>query len=418
MFDNITINVKAGDGGNGAVSFRREKFVPYGGPDGGNGGKGGDVIVKADGSVDNLFKYRRRRVFKAINGRNGAGRKKHGRNGDDLVLTVPPGTVVKYASESEETVIDLVDAGDEVIAGQGGKGGWGNIHYATSTNQAPHIAQRGEAGKEKTVSLEMRLIADVGLIGYPNVGKSTLLSTASAAKPKIADYPFTTVEPVLGIVEVGYDRFTMAEVPGLIEGAHLGKGLGHTFLQHILRTKILIHLINGTSESPVDDLMHVNQELVLYDPMLVRKAQIVALNKIDLPGVQDRLSLIKQEFDRADIKAHFISAATGEGIPALMAEALKTLKQVAAKERDKEITKKVFRPGPRDTGITVEKKGDTFIIHAPELERIIVGAGVSEDELRWQIQNQLTRQGAGKMLEKAGAKPGSKVRCGELEWEW
>ena len=418
MFDNITINVKAGDGGNGAVSFRREKFVPYGGPDGGNGGKGGDVIVKADGSVDNLFKYRRRRVFKAINGRNGAGRKKHGRNGDDLVLTVPPGTVVKYASESEETVIDLVDTGDEVTAGQGGKGGWGNIHYATSTNQAPRIAQRGEAGEEKTVSLEMRLIADVGLIGYPNVGKSTLLTTASAAKPKIADYPFTTVEPVLGIVEVGYDRFTMAEVPGLIEGAHLGKGLGHTFLQHILRTKILIHLVNGTSESPVDDLMHVNQELVLYDPMLARKVQIVALNKIDLPAVQDRLSSIKQEFDRAYIKAHFISAATGEGVPDLMAEVLKTLKQVAAKERDKEITKKVFRPGPRDTGITIERKGGMYIIHAPELERIIVGAGVSEDELRWQIQNQLLRRDAGKVLDKAGVKPGSKVRCGELEWEW
>ncbi len=418
MFDKVAISVKAGDGGNGAVSFRREKFVPYGGPDGGNGGSGGNVVIRADGSVDNLFKYRRKRVFKAVNGRNGAGRKKHGRNGENLVLMVPPGTVVKYVSESEETVIDLVNAGDEVIAAHGGKGGWGNIHYATSTNQAPYIAQKGEAGEENTVSLEMRLIADVGIIGYPNVGKSTLLSSASAAKPKIADYPFTTVEPVLGIVEVGYDRFTMAEVPGLVEGAHLGKGLGHTFLQHILRTKILVHLISGTSESPVDDLIHVNQELALYDPMLEKKVQIVALNKIDLPGVQDRLSLVKQEFKEAGIKAHFISAATGEGVPDLMAETLKTLKQVAAKEHDREITKKVFRPGPRDTGITVEKKGDMYIIHASELERIIVGAGASEDELRWQIRNQLTRRGVGKILEKAGAKPGSKVRCGELEWEW
>ena len=418
MFDKITINMKAGDGGNGAVSFRREKFVPFGGPDGGNGGKGGDVIIKADGSIDNLFKYRRKRVFKAVNGRNGAGRKKHGRNGEDMVLTVPPGTVVKYASESEETLVDLVNAGDEEIAARGGKGGWGNIHYATSTNQAPYIAQRGEAGEENTVSLEMRLIADLGIIGYPNVGKSTLLSSASAAKPKIADYPFTTVEPVLGIVEVGYDRFTMAEVPGLIEGAHLGKGLGHTFLQHILRTKILIHLISGTSESPVDDLINVNQELALYDPMLSQKVQIVALNKIDLPEVQDRLSLIKQEFNRAGIKARFISAVTGEGVPDLMAEAFKTLKRVAAEESGREITVKVFRPGPRDTGITVEKKGDTFIIHAPELERIIVGAGASETELHSQIQNQLTRRGAGKILEKAGVKPGSKVRCGELEWEW
>jgi len=410
--------MKAGNGGNGAVSFRHEKFVPYGGPDGGNGGSGGDVIIRADGSVDNLFKYRRKRLYKAVNGRNGAGKKKHGRNGEDMVLTVPPGTVVKYASESEETVVDLVNAGDEEIAARGGKGGWGNVHYATSTNQAPYIAQRGEAGEERTVSLEMRLIADVGIIGYPNAGKSTLLASASAAKPKIADYPFTTIEPELGIVEVGYDRFTMAEVPGLIEGAHLGKGLGHTFLQHILRTKILIHLLSGTSESLVDDLIHVNQELVLYDPMLAGKVQIVALNKIDLPGVQDKLSSIKREFSQVGIKARFISAATGEGVPDLMVEALKTLKQEAAKESDREITKKVFRPGPEDAGITVEKKGDTYIIHAAELERIVVGAGASETELRSQVQNQLTRRGANKILEKAGVKPGSKVRCGELEWEW
>lgn len=418
MFDKVTINVKAGDGGNGAVSFRHEKFVPFGGPDGGNGGGGGSVVIKADASVDNLFKYRRKRIFKAGNGRNGAGRKKHGRNSEDLVLAVPPGTIVKYASESEETVTDLVDSGDEVIVAYGGKGGWANTHYATSTNQAPHIAQRGEVGEEKVVSLEMRLIADVGIIGYPNAGKSTLLASASAAKPKIADYPFTTIEPVLGIVEVGYDRFTMAEVPGLIEGAHMGKGLGHTFLQHILRTKILIHIVSGTSESPVEDLIHVNQELALYDPLLANKVQIVALNKIDLPGVQDRLSLIKQEFKEAGLKARYISAATGDGVSDLMSEALKTLKQVAAKETKKEITKKVFRPGPRDTGVTVEKKGDVFIIHAPELERIIVGAGASETELRWQVQNQLYRRGANKVLEKAGVKPGSKVRCGELEWEW
>jgi GTP-binding protein len=418
MFDKTTMNVRAGDGGNGAVSFRREKFVPYGGPDGGNGGDGGNVTVKADRSVDNLIKYRRKRVFKAANGRNGAGGKKHGRKGEDLVLKVPPGTVVNCPSESEEVVADLIVAGDEVIVAHGGKGGWGNSHYATSTNQAPHIAQRGEAGEEKTVSLEMRLIADVGIIGYPNVGKSTLLSSASAARPRIDIYPFTTIEPVLGIVEVGYDRFVMAEVPGLIEGAHLGKGLGHAFLQHVLRTKILLHLVSGTSPSPVDDLIHVNQELALYDPVLAEKVQIVALNKIDLPEVRDRLSFIKQELKEAYMETHFISAATGEGVPELMAEALKTLKQVTSRERAREVTKKVFRPHPKDADIAVEKKGDVFIIHAPELERIVVGAGAGEAELRWQIQNQLNRRGAGKLLEKAGVKPGSRVRCGGLEWEW
>jgi len=418
MFDKVSINLRAGDGGSGAVSFRHEKFVPYGGPDGGDGGRGGNVLVRADVSVDNLLKYRRRRVFRAENGRNGAGGKKHGRNGEDLVLKVPRGTLVKYATGDEGAVIDLVEVGDEVIAAHGGKGGWGNSHYATSTNQAPHIAQRGEAGEEKAVSLEMRLIADVGIIGYPNAGKSTLLAAASAARPKIADYPFTTIEPVLGTVETGYDRFTLAEVPGLIKGAHQGKGLGHSFLQHILRTRILIHLLNGTSESPEDDLIKVNQELALYDPVLAKKVQIVALNKIDLPKVRDRLSLIRKDLERANVKARCISAATGEGVPELMAEAFRTLKQITAKESGSEISKKVFRPVPRESGITVEKKGETFVIHAPELERVIVGAGAGENELRWQVRNQLNRQGVGKLLEKAGAGSGSRVRCGELEWEW
>ncbi|HEY97399.1 MAG TPA: GTPase ObgE [Dehalococcoidia bacterium] len=418
MFDKVSINLRAGDGGSGAVSFRHEKFVPYGGPDGGDGGRGGNVLVRADVSVDNLLKYRRRRVFRAENGRNGAGGKKHGRNGEDLVLKVPRGTLVKYATGDEGAVIDLVEVGDEVIAAHGGKGGWGNSHYATSTNQAPHIAQRGEAGEEKAVSLEMRLIADVGIIGYPNAGKSTLLAAASAARPKIAEYPFTTIEPVLGTVETGYDRFTLAEVPGLIKGAHQGKGLGHSFLQHILRTRILIHLLNGTSESPEDDLIKVNQELALYDPVLAKKVQIVALNKIDLPKVRDRLSLIRKDLERANVKARCISAATGEGVPELMAEAFRTLKQITAKESGSEISKKVFRPVPRESGITVEKKGETFVIHAPELERVIVGAGAGENELRWQVRNQLNRQGVGKLLEKAGAGSGSRVRCGELEWEW
>lgn len=418
MFDKASLNVIAGSGGNGAVSFRHEKFVPYGGPDGGNGGNGGDVVIRADGSVDNLIKYRRRRIYKAGDGRNGAGSKRHGRNGDDLVLMVPPGTVIRYASEAEDAVVDLMQAGDEVIAASGGRGGWGNSHYATSTNQAPHIAQRGEAGEEKTVWLEMRLIADVGIIGYPNAGKSTLLSSASAAKPKIADYPFTTIEPVLGIVEVGYDRFIMAEVPGLIEGAHLGKGMGHAFLQHILRTKMLLHLVSGTSASPLEDLVSVNQELALYDPTLARKVQVVVINKIDLPGVRDRLSLIKRELKGAGVEARFISAITGEGIPELVEEVLGMLQRVSAEERSREMTQKVFRPGTQEAGIAVEKKGDTYIVYAPEIERIIVGAGAGEDELRWQVQRLLNRRGINKLLEKAGVKPGGKVRCGELEWEW
>lgn len=418
MFDRVVLNVKAGNGGDGAVSFRHEKFVPFGGPDGGNGGDGGSVIIRADGALDDLYKYKRKRVYKAENGHNASGRKKHGRSGRDLVLSVPPGTFLKYVSEYEDTEVDLVSIGDEAVVARGGKGGWGNVHYATSVNQAPHIAQRGEAGEERTVTLELRLIADVGIIGYPNAGKSTLLASASAAKPRIADYPFTTIEPVLGTVEVGTERFVMAEVPGLIEGAHLGKGLGHTFLQHVMRTRILIHLISGTSESPLEDMMRVNQELALYNPMLARKAQIAAVNKIDMPDVEARLATIGDSFQSAGIKPHFISAARGTGVPGLMKAAYRRIESDTADAGDWKTASKIFKPKPKDTAIKVEKRDEVFVLHAPELERLVAGPGSSPSELRGQMHRQLTRRGLIKQLEKAGVKPGSKVRCGELEWEW
>jgi GTP-binding protein len=418
MYDKVTIRVKAGDGGDGAVSFRREKFVPYGGPDGGDGGNGGDVIIRADGSVDSLIRYRRRKIYRAPDGADASGRKKHGKNGAELVLTVPPGTFIEYSNGTDTADVDLARAGDEAIVARGGQGGWGNTHFATSVNQVPHIAQRGEAGEESTVTLEMRLIADVGIIGYPNAGKSTLLTAASAARPKIADYPFTTIEPALGVVEIGNDRFIMAEVPGLIEGAHQGKGLGHEFLQHIHRTKILIHLVSGESESPLNDMIRVNQELSLYDPDLSRKPQIVALNKTDLPEVNDLLPAVRDEFKNAGIRAHYISAATGEGVPELMAEAMKILNSENEKVSEREPGRRIFHPQPRDTAVSVEKKGGVYHLHVPDLERLIAGPGASPAELRWQMQRQLTRRGLIKQLEKAGIAPGDRVRCGELEWEW
>ena len=327
MFDRSEIRVKAGDGGNGAVSFRREMYVPYGGPDGGDGGKGGDVIIGADESTDSLRAYQHNRLYRAENGNNGAGRQKHGKDGKDIILAVPPGTMI-FAREEDGTKVllaDLGSAGEKFIVAEGGKGGWGNVHFKSSTNQAPRIALRGEKGEEKTIQLEMRLIADVGIIGYPNAGKSTLLAAASAAKPKIASYPFTTLEPVLGVVEIGLESFIMAEIPGLIEGAHLGKGLGHDFLRHAMRTKILIHLISGTSDTPAEDMIKVNNELAMFDPLLAQKPQIIALNKIDLPEVQEKLESIKEEFTGAGIKAHYISAATGQGVGELMAEAMKDI---------------------------------------------------------------------------------------------
>jgi GTP-binding protein len=420
MFDRVEIRVRSGSGGNGAISFRREKFVPFGGPDGGDGGNGGSVVVRSDDSVDSLRKFRQKRLYRAENGRNGGGNKKHGRNGGNLILTVPAGTLIshKMAIGDDAFIADLEQPGAEAVVAVGGRGGWGNARFASSVNQAPQIAQRGEPGEEQEILLEMRLIADVGIIGYPNVGKSTLLAAASAARPKIDSYPFTTIEPVLGVVEVGQASFVMAEIPGLIEDAHLGRGLGHDFLRHILRTKILIHLLSGSSASPVEDMMRVNEELALFDSALARKPQVIAVNKIDLPEVSSRLAGIRDDLSGAGIRAYYISAATGQGVSELMAEAMKELKAIATEEKSVRLTKKIFRPPPKDAGVGVSKVGDEYILTVPALERIVLGAGVSPSELRWHLKGQLDRLGVNKALIKAGVKPGDKIRCGKFEWEW
>lgn len=418
MFDLVNIEVKGGKGGDGAVSFRREKFVPFGGPDGGDGGNGGNVVIKADPAVESLLEYKRKRFFKAAGGGHGRGKKKHGRNGADLILTVPVGTVIssKLAVGDDAFIADLEEPGQELVAAAGGKGGWGNVRFASSTNQAPVIAQRGEEGETISLVLEMKLIADVGIIGYPNVGKSTLLAAASAARPKIAGYPFTTIEPVLGVVEAGTQSFVMAEIPGLIEGAHLGHGLGYAFLRHVARTRMLIHLLDAGSDSPVADMTQVNTELGLFDSALLRKPQLVALNKIDLPEVQSRLAEIRKAFADAGIKAHFISAAAGEGVSELMEAAMEALSKAARKEESK-ISRKTFRPQPVARS-AVRREGNVFIIAVPELERIKTGDGVMDAGVRHQLRRLLVRSGVVRSLEKAGIKPGDKVRCGDLEWEW
>jgi GTP-binding protein len=419
MFDKAEIKVVAGNGGNGAVSFRREKFVPFGGPDGGDGGSGGSVIIRADEVADNLRRYRQKKTYKAAHGKDGSSNRKHGRKGEDLILLVPAGTIVKrMLEEGEEYLEDLEKSGDEVVAAKGGEGGWGNTHYVSSTNQAPHIAQRGEVGEESVISLEMRLIADVGIIGYPNAGKSTLLAAASAAKPKIASYPFTTLEPALGAVEVENEVFVMAEIPGLIEGAHLGRGLGHDFLRHTMRTKILIHLISGTSETPIDDMLHINTELANFDPMLAQKPQIIALSKIDLPEVREKLADIKEILKGARIRAHYVSALEGTGVEELMRDTLKELKAESAGEKKTAAPVKIFRPKPRETVVSISRHGDEYIVSIPEMERVIAGSGASPSEIRWQLNSQLSRLGVNKALVKAGVKPGDKIRCGEMEWEW
>lgn len=365
--------------------------------------------------------FSRKRFYQAAAGRDGKGQRKHGKQGESLILGVPVGTVVSYKAPigSSALIADLEQPGQQVVVAKGGKGGLGNTHFTSSTNQAPELAQKGELGEESSIRLEMRLIADVGIVGYPNVGKSTLLSAASAAKAKIASYPFTTREPILGVVEVGQRSFVLAEIPGLIDGAHLGRGLGHDFLRHIVRTKILIHLVDGSAASPLENMIQVNNELSLFDSALAQKPQIVAVNKTDLPLVQARLAEIKAAFSSAGTRLLFVSAATGEGVAELMAETGKVLQSVTAEEESSEkIPTKVFRPQPKGTVPRVYKEGDIFIVVAPELERIVTGADVTSPGVRWQLKRKLVRLGISKTLERAGVKPGDRVRCGNLEWDW
>jgi GTP-binding protein len=318
FIDYAKIDLKAGDGGNGAVTFRREKYVPKGGPSGGNGGKGGDVIMEAHHNLSTLLDFRYKKHYTAENGDPGANSLKDGRSAEDVVIQVPVGTTVKDA-ETEEVLFDLDEDKKRVVIAKGGKGGKGNSNFATSTNQTPRYAEPGKPGEEKNVVLELKLIADVGLVGFPNAGKSTLISKISAARPKIADYPFTTLEPVLGIVKYKeYKSFTVADIPGIIEGASEGKGLGHKFLRHIERTKILLFLIEVTSENYQKDYNVLLNELKSYSPALANKTKIVALSKIDLLEESALKKMAKKKIKNADSPLLLFSSATNQGVQELL----------------------------------------------------------------------------------------------------
>jgi GTP-binding protein len=346
--DRVEIGIGGGNGGNGVVSFRHEKFVPLGGPDGGDGGDGGNVYIAADRSVTTLNYFRHKRRFKAASGKSGGKQKKHGARGDDLVIKVPLGTVVFLKDGKLEMLLaDLSQQGQKVLAAKGGRGGLGNVHFATSTNQAPRKATKGKPGEEHNVVLDLKLIADVGIIGYPNVGKSTLLAAVSKARPKIADYPFTTREPALGVVEVGMKTFVLAEIPGLIDGAHLGRGLGHEFLRHAERTKVLLHVLDGSAQSIIDDMNKLNSELALYKAEMAQKPQLVVVNKIDLPEVKARLPEMGRLFSSMGVKVFFVSAITGQGVSELVSETAKILDEIQEKDAGSEAPMAVFRPKPR-----------------------------------------------------------------------
>ncbi len=418
MLERAEIWVKAGDGGDGAVSFRREKFIPYGGPDGGDGGKGGGVSLRADSNVNTLQQFQYQRRFKAEGGGRGAGKKKHGKTGDDLVILVPLGTeVYQKNKEGKELLVDLEREGQSIVVARGGRGGRGNVQFATSTYQTPRFAQRGEVGEEAELLLELKLIADIAIVGFPSVGKSTLLSAVSGARPKIGDYPFTTKEPVLGVGEAEGRRFIAVEIPGLIEGAHLGRGLGHEFLRHSERTRLFIHLLEGTSPHPGEDWMKVNQELLLYSPALAKKPQVIAVNKIDLPEVRTRVPELKSELSQIGLPLFFISAATKEGVAELMAKAARLVEASKGEGQVLPTPEKVFRPQPRP-GIEVIQEAGGFRIVSSRLERLVSTLDWDNGEAQYYIKKQMQRWGAVKALQRAGVKPGDKVRLGKIEWEW
>jgi len=327
--DEVRIHVKAGDGGNGCISFRRERFIPKGGPNGGDGGKGGDVILEADAQLSTLLDLSYPQQFRAPKGSHGKGKDQTGRNGEDLIISVPTGTLVRD-DETGEVLQDLLMEGQRFVAAQGGRGGRGNTRFATSTRRAPRIAEKGEEGQNRWLRLELKLLADVGLIGYPNVGKSTLLSKISSARPKIASYPFTTLSPNLGVVaRADHKPFVVADIPGLIEGASKGLGLGLRFLRHIERTRLLVHLLDmteGRPQNPLEDFRALNSELEAHQPALSRKKQIVAVNKIDVPGVKAKASHFIEPFRKLGYRLYLISANTGEGLDELLKAISETLK--------------------------------------------------------------------------------------------
>lgn len=416
FYDEAKIYIKAGQGGDGCVAFRREKYVPFGGPAGGDGGKGGDVVLYVDPHLNTLYRFSRKRHFKAARGEHGRGKNQHGAAGADLRIPVPPGTVV-YDADSGELLGDLTEPGQELVVARGGRGGRGNARFATSTNQAPRIAEHGEPGEERWLRLELKLLADVGVVGMPNAGKSTLLAAVTAARPKIAPYPFTTLQPNLGVVVLD-DRteFVLADIPGLIEGASEGKGLGHEFLRHIERTRVLIHLLDGLSADPLADFAAINRELAAFGHGLAQKAQLVALNKMDEPRVRARWPEVRTALEAQGYPAMAISALTREGTRELLYRAAQMLAELPEKVPAQELP--VFRPGEDEEAFTVEREEDGWRVRGAGVERLAAMTVWNLDEAVRRFERTLERMGITQALEEAGVQPGDAVRIGDRELVW
>jgi len=417
FYDRAKIQVQAGNGGDGAATFRREKFVPYGGPNGGDGGRGGSVYLIADPALRTLIEFQAHRHLRAGHGGRGGKQQRHGAAGEDLRLRVPAGTVVRDA-ESGELLADLVAPSQEALVARGGRGGLGNVHFTTPTRQAPKFAEKGEPGEGRWLLLELKLIADVGIIGYPNVGKSTLLAATTRARPKIADYPFTTLAPNLGVAVVDDESFVLADIPGLIEGAHTGAGLGHEFLRHIERTRLLVHLLDGTSADPVGDFHTVNEELALHNPTLAARPQIVAVNKLDLPAAQEAWPALRQRLAALGYPVLGLSAATGQGVRELLGAVARRLRElplpVAAPE-----ALPVLRPLPKPAAAcTVARQGDVYVVRGARVERLAVQTDWENEEARQRFERLLRQWGVAAALQQAGVQPGDTVRIGKIELKW
>lgn len=419
FFDKAKIFVKAGDGGNGIVSFRREKYVPLGGPDGGDGGKGGDVIIEVDEGLRTLVDFRYQRHYKAKRGEHGMGAKKHGKDGENLIIKVPPGTVVRK-EETGEVLVDLVSPEQRFLVARGGRGGRGNARFLSNRNRAPRFSEKGEPGEELSLILELKLLADVGLVGYPNVGKSTLLAAVSAAQPKIGAYPFTTITPNLGVVKVQEESFVMADIPGLIEGAHQGVGLGHEFLRHLERTRVLIHVIDAAAlegRDPIEDFYQINEELTHYNEKLAQLPQVIAANKIDLPQAQENIARLQAKIGK-EHEIFPISAATKQGVEQLLLRVKQLLEKLPLQQEQerKEIPAVIYQePDPKFDIIHTE---GIYIIKGKAVERLAAMTNFEQEEGVRRFQRILEKMGVFAALEANGIKEGDVVSIGEIEFAY
>ena len=423
MIDHTSISVQAGKGGDGAVAFRREKYVPFGGPSGGDGGVGGSIFLKADSQNATLENLMPGKMYKARDGENGRSKNKTGPSGKNLEIRVPVGTVVewKHLDTGEVGSIDLDKEGDSLLVAQGGQGGRGNAHFATSTNRAPRLAESGERGETLEITLDLKLLADVGLVGLPNAGKSSFLARTTGANPKIGGYPFTTLEPNLGVVKIGWGTFILADIPGLIEGSHGGKGLGDQFLRHVERTSVLVHIIDGSSENLTEVWTSINMELELYSPDLLTKPQIVFINKLDLPEVQSKKEQMIRELKDAGIAEVFVgSAISGEGLDEVIRSSMKYVGESRERKIDNKPSERVIlRPKPDHIKPTIQpvEAGVWRVIHE-KAERLVGGGHLSDMIIAADVWRELGNFGVVDELERAGASSGDTVLLGEMELIW